>query len=344
MSKRFYYSGAIHIHSLNSDGTGNIESISKAAAKAGLSYIIITDHNYFDTEEGYYNGVCVIKGEEISPKNSANHYVSFGIKEYIIPDTNPKTNIENVKKQGGFGFAAHPDESDCRKSKNEPIKWVDKTLDVDGIEIWNWFSDWADSYDESNIFKIAYGYLFREKLITGANQKTLEWWDKINNEKANIVPAIGGVDSHALKISKYIIPVTIFPYLYTFKTVINTIITKKPLPEKFEDRKQIILNAIKKGSNIIINRKTHSKDFCIIKIHNETTEAFCGDCINLDDNTFLDLQIAVNAEIQILLNGKEYCKANGKIFSQKLTEKGKYRVQAFYKGKPCIYSNPILVI
>ena len=66
--------GAIHIHSVYSDGTGNIDLISKAAKKAGLDWIIVTDHNSFDIEEGIYNGVYVIKGEEISPKNE-NHYL-----------------------------------------------------------------------------------------------------------------------------------------------------------------------------------------------------------------------------------------------------------------------------
>ena len=71
--------GAIHIHSVYSDGTGNVDLISNAAKKAGLDWIIITDHNSFEIQEGIYNGVYVIKGEEISPKNE-NHYLK---KKYI---------------------------------------------------------------------------------------------------------------------------------------------------------------------------------------------------------------------------------------------------------------------
>ena len=155
--------GAIHIHSVYSDGTGNVDLISKAAKKAGLDWIIITDHNSFEIQEGIYNGVYVIKGEEISPKNE-NHYLALGINEYIQPSDNAQHNVEAVKLNGGFGFAAHPEESDCRQNSHQPIKWTNKNIIPDGVEIWNWFSQWGDVFDERNIFTIAYSYLFKTKL------------------------------------------------------------------------------------------------------------------------------------------------------------------------------------
>ena len=195
--------GAIHIHSVYSDGTGNIDSISKAAKKAGLDWIIVTDHNSFDIEEGIYNGVYVIKGEEISPKNE-NHYLALGINEYIQPSDNAQHNIEAVKLNGGFGFAAHPEESDCRRNSHQPIKWTNKNIIPDGVEIWNWFSEWADNLDDGNIFSLIYSYLFKNKLVKSANSNVLFWWDNLNNVSEKIVPAIGGIDAHALKIKDYI--------------------------------------------------------------------------------------------------------------------------------------------
>ena len=119
---KFQYRGAIHIHSLNSDGSGDIETISRAAQKAGLSWIILTDHNYIDTEEGIYNNVYVLKGEEISPKNK-NHYLALGINHKIEPDENPQIFIGEVREQNGIGFAAHPDEFSKRKNNYPPINW-----------------------------------------------------------------------------------------------------------------------------------------------------------------------------------------------------------------------------
>ena len=96
--KKYQYKGAIHIHSLNSDGSGDIETITRAAQKAGLSWIIITDHNYFDLKEGIYNNVYVLKGEEISPKNK-NHYLALGINCKKPLKINPLSSFICPKKQ-----------------------------------------------------------------------------------------------------------------------------------------------------------------------------------------------------------------------------------------------------
>ena len=72
--QKIAYKGCIHIHTINSDGTGTIEEISLAAKKAGLSWIIITDHNYFDFDEGIYNDVYVLK----------KHYLSIMLINLII--------------------------------------------------------------------------------------------------------------------------------------------------------------------------------------------------------------------------------------------------------------------
>ena len=78
------YLGALHIHSKYSDGTQNIEYIIKQAQKAGLKWIILTDHNTLEPtkHEGIYDGLYVIVGCEITPRK-ANHLLSFGISEKI---------------------------------------------------------------------------------------------------------------------------------------------------------------------------------------------------------------------------------------------------------------------
>ena len=41
----FEYVGALHIHTIFSDGTGTVKEIAEAADEVGLDYIILTDHN-----------------------------------------------------------------------------------------------------------------------------------------------------------------------------------------------------------------------------------------------------------------------------------------------------------
>lgn len=339
--KKYKYKGCIHIHSMHSDGTGNIESISKAAKKAGLSWIIVTDHNYFDYKEGIYNGVYVLKGEEISPENN-NHYLALGINKQIEPDDNPQIFIDAVKKQNGMGFAAHPDEYQKRKNNNKPIVW-NKNFIPDGVEIWNWFSNWADNLDARNIFKLAYAFLCRHKIITNPAPETLKWWDKLNKNSKNIVPAIGGVDAHALKIHKYILPVTVFPYKTCFKTITNVITLNEPLSNEFGIAKQQILTALKQGNNLIINRKI-CKDVPQISISNVDTTKSLGESITLTDNTYLDVQTEHITDIKVIQDGKEYANNRAKRCLIPISQTGKYRVELSCSGRGYAYSNPIQVV
>ena len=333
--------GAIHIHSVYSDGTGDIESISKAAKNAGLDWIIVTDHNSFEIEEGIYNGVYVIKGEEISPKDE-NHYLALGINKYIQPNVNAKHNIEAVKLNGGFGFAAHADESDYRRNSHQPIKWTNKNITPDGVEIWNWFSEWADNLNDRNIFSLAYAYLFKHNLVKEANATTIKWWDKLNNTSDKIIPAIGGIDVHALKIKGYVIPVTIFPYQDMFKTIVNVISSNKPFAKDFETRKTQILEAIKAGRNLIINRVV-SKEIPIFKISNKNQAVNSGESISLDNETLLNVQTKKKGSIKIFHNGKEIKSVISNSIKMLLNEVGKYRVEIKFAKRGFAYSNPIIV-
>ena len=338
--------GAIHIHSVYSDGTGNVDSISKAAKKAGLDWIIITDHNSFEIEEGIYNGVYVIKGEEISPKDE-NHYLALGINKYIQPNTDAKHNVEAVKLNGGFGFAAHPNEGvnsqgSPRLNKHQPIKWTNKNIIPDGVEIWNWFSEWADNLNDRNIFTLACAFLCKNKLVKSANSNVLFWWDNLNNVSEKIVPAIGGIDAHALKIKDYIIPVTIFPYESMFKTIVNVVTSDEEFKTDFFARKEQILEALKSGRNLIINRAV-SKEIPVIKISNQKQVVTSGESINLDNETLLNVQTKKKSSIKIFHNGKEIKSVISNGIKMILSEVGKYRVEIKFGERGFAYSNPIMV-
>ena len=336
----YKYLGAIHIHTLHSDGTGDIDLITKTAKKAGLSWIVITDHNNFDVREGIINGVYVIKGEEISPQYG-NHYLALGINKLINPSDNCHQNIDAVRYSGGFGFSAHPDESEMRNNSNKPLRWTDKNNIPDGIEIWNLFSQWGDKYNDKNIFTIAYSYLFKNKLITRPYRKTLDWWDKLNNEKETIVPAIAGSDAHALKIKKYIIPVSVLPYEYSFKTILNQINLKKPLDNDFETAKIQILNAVKNGNNIISNMSV-CKNIPEIYISNNKCTAQSGEKIHLDPKTCINVECKNNITINIFKNGAKIYSLKSKQLRLQINEKGKYRVETEINGRGFAYSNPII--
>ena len=346
----YTYKGAIHIHSKLSDGTGDINTISKAAKSAGLDWIIITDHNYIDSNEGTINGVYVIKGQEISPKQY-NHYLTLGVNELIKTETDAQVYVDNVREKGGFGFAAHPDEGmiidengKCcpRKNSYHCIPWTDKSIRPDGVEIWNWFSNWADNLDDSNILKLAYAYLFKNKIVKAPSNITLKWWDDLNKNTDSIVPAIGGVDAHALKIYKYVIPVTVFPYKTCFKTITNFIHLSKPLSKDFSEAKKQILDAIKKGNNTIVNRNV-SKNIPEIFVTNGRNTCYAGDCIELNKKCFLHYKSNRAMEICLIYNGYELKRITSKNFIYPITQIGKYRLEVRFKDRGFIYTNAFYI-
>ena len=344
----FYtYKGAIHIHTKLSDGTGDIKTVVRAAKKAGLDWIIVTDHNHYDNQEGIIDGIYVIKGQEISP-NRSNHYLTFGVNEMIEPEDNPQNYVNKVRELGGFGFAAHPDEGVNigengevipRKNSHHCIPWTDKNVIPDGIEIWNWFSNWADNLDDSSLIKLAYAYFHKHKIVKNPSPLTLNWWDKLNNESENIIPALGGVDAHALKFYKYIIPVTVFPYETCFKTITNIISLNEKLSENFNIAKEQILGAVKSGRNTILNRNICS-EIPNIYVSNSQGSYSCGNNIELNKNCCLHFEANRDFKICLIYNGQEIEKYTSCKFTKTITKSGKYRLEVYYNGRGYLYTNP----
>ena len=331
--------GAIHIHSTHSDGTESIKQIAKTAKKAGLDWIIITDHNSLDglNEEGWYDGVAVLTGKEISPE-TGNHYLAFDIQEKIPETLSPECFIEEVNKQGGFGFIAHPDETKTRRNSYPPLRWSNwEITGFQGLEIWNYMSDWVDKYNPKNAL---FQYLFRHHVLTGPTKNVLNWWDSLNYENGEIVPAIGSCDAHALKIHF----LKVFPYIDTFKTIVNYIYLENNLSSDFKEAKKQIYTAIKSGNNIIVNRNWNkNSDKINFYIENNGKLAFAGDKTGFDEKNILSVKLPAKGAIKVIRNGESIRNVCTHDFEMGDLKVGKYRVEVFYKGKPWIFSNPIIV-
>ena len=76
--------GIVHVHTTLSDGGGTPEGVAAAAKKAGLRFVVITDHNNLEAKpfEGDHDGVLVLVGTEIS--TTAGHVLGFGIPDPVF--------------------------------------------------------------------------------------------------------------------------------------------------------------------------------------------------------------------------------------------------------------------
>lgn len=329
--------GALHIHTTYSDGTSTIEEVSSAAKKAGLNWVIVTDHNNLtglkNNQEGWYDGVAVLVGEEISPEKS-NHYLAFDIKQKISEEQSPENYVKQVKEQGGFGFIAHPED--------KKIKWQNWDIQgFDGIEIWNHLSDWYYNYSD---FKAIYSLLAKDKTLKGPSKKVLEWWDRLNNQSENIIPAIGGVDVHAFNYNILGYKFQVFPYEYTFNTIANCIYLEKELSQSFEEAKIQIYTALRQGKNTIINRiwdkKSEQFEFFI---KNKEKKAYSGGFIELDSESIITVTAPKKARIRIIYNGEVLQETNSPEITLNNLKKGKYRAEIYLNKHPWIFTNPINV-
>jgi len=89
MKAAYEYVGNMHMHTSYSDGAGTHADIAQAAIRAGLDFVIVTDHNVRVTGvEGYYydtmrdHRVLLITGEEVHDMRrqpQANHLLVYGV-------------------------------------------------------------------------------------------------------------------------------------------------------------------------------------------------------------------------------------------------------------------------
>ena len=338
------YLGALHIHSTYSDGSKDIDYIIKQAQKAGLKWIIITDHNTHKPleHEGFYDGLCVIAGCEITPQK-ANHLLAFGTTENISEEIGERNFIDEVHKQGGICFAAHPDESIHRDNNQKALRWEDWSIDsIDGLEIWNYLTDWTDNYSINKNRLVQ--YLFRHKIAKGPTKNLLAWWDRLNNKKSHIVPAIGGMDAHSFKIGRHGFWVKIADYYDFFSALNNIIYLDKPLSKDFSEAKSEIINAIKNANNIILNRKICKNTDIEFFAENKGLKTYSGETLQLENYSKLIVKLPKKSLIRIIHDGILVYETNSKILEYDKLSIGKYRAEIFLNGKPWIFTNPIKIV
>lgn len=186
--------GVFHVHTTRSDGTGTVEAVAAAASRAGLRFVVFTDHGDATTPAAlptYHSGVLCIDGVEIS--TSSGHYAAIGMRPSPYPLAGESRDVvEDVTRLGGFGVAAHPD------SPKAALRWRDWAAPIEALEWLNGDSAWRDE-PRARLARVLLSYPFRgpEALASMLSrpEAALAHWDALTKQRR--VVALAGADAHA---------------------------------------------------------------------------------------------------------------------------------------------------
>ena len=177
--------GAFHVHTTRSDGTGTMEEVAAAAARAGLQFVVFTDHGDATRppeSPRYLSGVLCLDGVEIS--TTGGHYAAVGLPASPYPLAGePRDVVEDVARLGGFGVVTHPD------SRKPGLSWSAWDTGFDAVEWLNADSEWRDE-PAIRLARAVATYPFRPAetlawLLDG--QEALQRWDRVAASRRVVV-------------------------------------------------------------------------------------------------------------------------------------------------------------
>lgn len=347
----YEYVGNIHMHSKYSDGEYSIQQIAKLAHKAGLDFIVITDHETLEGlhngEEGYHHKVLTLIGEEVN--DTCNHYLALNIYKVVPNNTqNPQVVINEVNRQGGFGIIAHPVEKGSPLYQNGiTFNWTDfNVTNFQGIEIWNYLSQWKDGI--RGIISGIYLLFFPHKGLTGPYTEVMRWLDELQ-AKGEPVMVFGGSDAHNTRISLGPLKLaTIGPYYYSFRCINMHILTENRLTGVFENDKKEVYSALEKGRSWVGYDFFHNSRGFRFSAKLKELSFPMGTKVNLKPGLYFEIVVPKKAKVIVKKDGTRWKELYGDFFHLNIKEKGVYRVEVYHKHRlsyrPWIFSNSIWII
>ena len=348
----YEYTGNIHMHTPYSDGTKWHADIAQDAIRAGLDFIVVTDHNlWVSGVEGYYENdhgrVLLLVGEEVHNQRrnpQASHFLALGADKELAPFSHDTQRlIKETNRAGGCGFLAHPFDPAAPAFNVPSLGWQDwKVNGYNGIEIWNFMSNFKGLLtSRSKALRAAFN---PEKYITSPSPGVLNKWDDLLSNGSRMV-AIGGSDAHGLSYTMLKLTRVVFPYEFLFKTINTHILTRRELTGDAQHDKALVLEAIGRGNCWVgYDLPAHTSGFRFSG--QSQTKGIMGDDVVFDGGATLQARTPERCRIKLIHNGEIVadCKRDPNL-THIPSEPGAYRVECLlgYKGQErgWIYSNPI---
>jgi hypothetical protein len=346
-------SGAYHIHTTRSDGHGDKAAVAAAAARAGVTFIILTDHGDGTRPPdppAYLEGVLVLDGVEISTEEG--HYVAFDMPRAPYPlGGGADAVIEDVARLGGFGVAAHPD------SPKASLRWS-SAAPIDGIEWLNLDSEWRDE-TRSRIARAGIAYFLRPGPALAMlldRPGTLDRWAELTASRRVVALAAadahGGVGRRAEDPGRSLAGTVGIPgYEASFRAFTNRVVLEKPLSGDAAADARAVYTALREGrvfSSIAALAAPALLDFWV---ESGSDRAPMGAAVPMDSDAtiFAKALVPAGGEMRLLRDGRLIATSGGDLRRVVTGATGAYRIEVHVPGAPgtpavpWLVSNPIYV-
>jgi len=341
--------GAFHVHSSRSDGTGSLDEIAAAAGRAGLRFVIMTDHgDALGRREApqYRNGVLMIDAVEIS--TNQGHVIAFDMPAAPYPlGGEARDVIDDIQRLGGFAIAAHPD------SVKADLQWTAWDTPLDGLEWLNLDSEWRDE-SRRRIARSLIDYPFgRGPAIAALLDRpsaSLDRWDGLTQRRAVVAlpahDAHGGITEGAGR-SGFRARLGVPSYEASFRAfAIRAVLSAEPTGAADRDA-QAIASAIRHGLVFSAIDAIAAPAFVDFRATADGVAATMGETIPYasDARVMVRSMVPNGGRMVLLRDGREVAQSETDELNAAADAPGAYRVEvrrsASTESAPWMVTNPI---
>jgi len=341
---QFYqYSGAVHIHTTESDGTKTLQEVAELGRQVGLDFMMFTDHmgltNRDSGLEGFYGDTLVVIGYEHNDQDDNNHYIVFGSPGVYPAEMTARQYVESAASDGALGIIAHPIEHRPREGKYPPYPWTEWSTDrFDGMEIWNQMSEWMEKLGRFNKLQMV---LSPRKSMIGPTDELLRLWDEFSRKRRCV--GIAGVDAHAFPVRIGPWTLEIFPYKDHFRCLRTSVILDEPMSKDPHTAKGQLLRALRSCRAFASNvRWGNTRGFEFLARTGRSLFT-CGDSLPLTEEVSLLVHLPARADLRLIHDGRLLIEAHTNRLEYTVARPGLYRVEAWKGKRGWIFSNHIRI-
>ena len=339
--------GAVHVHTTFSDGGGTPEDVARAAKRAGLGFVVVTDHNNLDAKpaEGYRDGILLIVGVEVS--TVAGHVLGLGVPDPAYRFSgDPRDALDDIRDLGGVAFAAHP------VSQRRDFVWTGWGLPGGwGVELFNGDSqwraaDWARLLRGLAIYAVNPTHALLSCLTPPT--ETMNHWTGMLAERDAAV--IVGADAHQRAALSKRRAVPLPSYESVFALAKNHLVLDRPLSGDAAPDARAIVTALARGRSYVgIDALAPADDFSFVATSGDRRRTM-GDSVPLEEHPTFRVRVrAPKGARATLIRDRETVAESeaaaeeGLTLSHEAAGPGAYRVEVRVAGHdvPWIVSNPI---